>query len=151
MRFRGARHDERRQQVSGSTGLAAQRQARIMVVDDDATARAAIQAVLEEQGFQVRVFSSFESWEAAWHVGPAPDLVILDIMLSERRSGYEILRALRREDTYTPVLMVSARNTPSDEAFALAHQANGFVSKVHGAFDHPERGLVATVTRLLSC
>jgi CheY-like chemotaxis protein len=76
---------------------------------------------------------------------------VLDIMLSEpRQGGYEILRALRREDMRTPVVMVSSRNTASDAAFAKAHNANAFVSKAQGEFDHPDRGLVATVNRLLS-
>jgi hypothetical protein len=46
--------------------------------------------------------------------------------------------------------MVSSRNTPSDAAFAKANNANAFVSKVQGEFRHPERGLVATVNKLLS-
>lgn len=152
MRFGGARGGERvRQRLTGAAGtLAAPRHALIVAVDDDATARAAIIDVLEEQGYRVFAIGSFEEWCAIWRAGTAPDLVILDIMLSERQSGYEILRTLRREDTHTPVIMVSARNTASDEAFALAHQANGFVSKARGEFDHPEHGLVATVGRLLS-
>lgn len=121
-----------------------------MAVDDDATSRAAIIDVLEEHGYTVHAVSTYAAWDAAWRAGPAPDLLVLDIMLSERKGGYEILRALRQSDKQTPVVMVSSRHTPSDEAFAKAHQANAFVSKVHGEFDHPERGLVATVNRLLS-
>jgi CheY-like chemotaxis protein len=122
----------------------------IMAVDDDATSRAAIIDVLERQGYRVHAVSTYAAWDAAWRSGPAPNLLVLDIMLSERKGGYEILRALRQADKQTPVVMVSSRNTPSDEAFAKAHQANAFVSKVSGEFDHPERGLVATVNRLLS-
>ena len=130
---------------------APRRGAVIMAVDDDATSREAIIMALEDVGYQVRVVNNYATWDVEWRKDPAPALLILDIMLSEpRKGGYEILRALRREDTQTPVVMVSSRNTPTDAAFAKANNANAFVSKVQGEFDHPERGLVATVNRLLS-
>jgi len=90
------------------------RDALIMAVDDDATARAAIIDALEEHGYRVHAVSTFAAWSAAWRSGPSPDLLVLDIMLADRQGGYEILRTLRHEDTRTPVVMVSSRNTPSD-------------------------------------
>lgn len=150
MLFGGSRHSgDLRRRLAGA-GVAARRNALIMAVDDDATSRAAIIDALEGQGYRVFAVSSFDAWASAWRSGPSPDLLILDIMLSERRGGYEILRALRQDDKRTPVVMVSSRNTPSDEAFALAHQANAFVSKVRIEFEHPDHGLIATVNRLLS-
>ncbi len=123
----------------------------IMAVDDDATSRAAIINTLEAAGYRVHAVSNYADWDAARQGGMSPALMVLDIMLAEpRRGGYEILRALRKEDRRTPVIMLSSRNTPSDEAFAKANQANAFVSKVRGEFDHPAHGLVATVDRLLS-
>lgn len=139
-----------RQQGERALTTVLRRDALIMAVDDDATSRAAIMDALEGQGYRVHAVSSYAAWDAAWRSGPSPDLLVLDIMLSERQGGYEILRALRHEDKNTPVIMVSSRNTPSDEAFAKAHQANAFVSKARGEFDHPQRGLAATVGRLLS-
>jgi CheY-like chemotaxis protein len=131
----------------GRPGL---RAATILAVDDDATARAVIDDVLTRHGCTVRTVSSYREWEEAWTSGPSPDLVILDVTLTERRGGYEILRALRKQNTSVPVLMLSARNTATDSVFAKASGANAFVSKVDGEFDHPDRGLVATVRRLLA-
>jgi CheY-like chemotaxis protein len=125
------------------------REATILAVDDDATARAVIENVLTRQGWTARTVSSYQEWEEAWARGPAPDLLILDVTLAERRGGYEILRVLRKQNTSVPVLMLSARNTATDSVFAKASGANAFVSKVEGEFDHPNRGLVATVRRLL--
>lgn len=123
----------------------------IMAVDDDATSRAAIINALEAAGYRVHAVSNYADWDAARLSGMSPALLVLDIMLAEpRRGGYEILRTLRKEDRRTPVIMLSSRNTPSDEVFAKANQANAFVSKVQGEFDHPAHGLVATVDRLLS-
>lgn len=123
----------------------------ILAVDDDATSRAAIINALEVAGYRVHAVSNYADWDAARQTGMNPALLVLDIMLAEpRRGGYEILRILRKEDRKTPVIMLSSRNTPSDEAFAKANQANAFVSKAQGEFDHPEHGLVATVEKLLS-
>jgi CheY-like chemotaxis protein len=134
-----------------SAPVAARNGARIIAVDDDATSRAAMIAVLEEEGYCVHALSDYADWDAAWKSGVTADLLVLDIMLSEpQRGGYEILRALRKLDQHTPVVMISSRHTPSDEAFAKASKANAFVSKVQGEFNHPERGLVASVNRLLS-
>lgn len=145
----GGRGNATGKQPSPATG--ATKGALILAVDDDATARAAITETLESVGYTVQAVSDYAKWDQVWHQGAQPSLLVLDIMLAEpRRGGYEILRALRREDSSTPVIMVSSRNTPADAAFAKAHNANAFVSKVRGEFDHPERGLVATVNRLLS-
>ena len=48
------------------------------------------------------------------------------ILLRElRRGGYEILRTLRKQNKSIPVLMLSARNTATDTAFARASGASG--------------------------
>lgn len=132
-----------------NAGMALVSAGTILAVDDEATARAAIEDVLAREGYAVRTVENYRAWEEAWANGPAPDLVILDVNLAERRGGYEILRVLRKQNASLPVLMLSARNTVTDSAFAHASGASAFVSKADGEFEHPERGLVATVRRLL--
>ncbi len=122
---------------------------RVLAVDDEATARAAIEETLAREGYDVQTVSCYQDWEQAWARGPRPNLIILDINLAERRGGYEILRALRKQNASIPVLMLSARNTAADAAFAQANGASAFVSKAEGEFGHATRGLVATVRRLL--
>ena len=151
MLFGGRGKTAQAEPAEAPAAVPARRDALIMAVDDDATSRAAIINALEIIGYRVHALSNYADWDTAWRSGPTPALLVLDIMLSEpRRGGYEILRALRRFDADTPVIMVSSRNTPSDAAFAKANNANAFVSKVQSEFRHPERGLVATVNKLLS-
>ncbi len=133
-----------------NASLAMRRAYRVLAVDDEATARAAIEDVLTDEGYDVRTVGSYQDWERAWAGEPAPDLVILDVNLAERRGGYEVLRALRKQNTSIPVLMLSARNTSTDAVFAQANGASAYVSKVEGEFAHTTRGLVATVRRLLT-
>jgi CheY-like chemotaxis protein len=136
--------------LARNAAMAVTNRSSILAVDDEATARAVIEDVLSREGYHVRTVSSYQGWEDAWSSDGSPDLVILDVNLSERRGGYEILRTMRKQNKTIPVLMLSARNTAADTAFARASGASGFVSKVEGEFDHPERGLVAAVRRLLA-
>ena len=120
-------------------------------VDDDGTAREAVRRALEGAGFTVASFESYESWLAAWESGLRPSCVVMDIMLDGRKSGYELLRLLRKSGSRVPVVMLSSRNTATDDRYALASGANGFVTKAGGEFDHPDRGLVAKVVALTRC
>lgn len=74
-----------------------------------------------------------------------PDLVLLDLMMP-RMSGFEVCRALRAEYSRLemPVLILTARNRPSDLAAGLAAGANDFLPK---PFD--SRELIARAGALL--
>ena len=47
-----------------------------------------------------------------------PDLILLDLMLP-RMSGFEFCRKLRGEGIQTPVLMLTARDSPGDVVTGL--------------------------------
>ena len=99
----------------------------------------------------MQALASYAAWQDACKGTTTADLLVLDIMLAEpQRSGYEILRTLRKYDQRTPVIMLSSRHTATDTAFALASKANAFVNKSHDEFNNPEHGLLATVNALLA-
>ncbi|QQK82037.1 response regulator transcription factor [Salicibibacter cibi] len=82
---------------------------------------------LEYEGYSVEVQHDGQSGleatlEGGW------DLVILDVMLPSL-SGMEILRRFRREDSLTPVMMLTARNEIPDKVSGLDLGANDYVSK----------------------
>jgi len=56
------------------------------------------------------------------------DLVLLDLMLPGR-SGIEVLEALRRHDTGTPVLILSARGEVEDRVLGLDTGADDYLVK----------------------
>ena len=56
------------------------------------------------------------------------DLVVLDIMLP-RLSGYEIVRTLRAEGNWVPVLILSAKDGEYDEADGLDCGADDYLTK----------------------
>jgi DNA-binding response OmpR family regulator len=56
------------------------------------------------------------------------DLIVLDIMLPEV-NGYRLCRALRAEQDWTPILMLTAKSGEYDEAEGLETGADDFLTK----------------------
>ena len=85
----------------------------ILVVDDDKNTRLFLKSVLERANYSV--FTS-ECGEDALEVIDREhiDLVVLDIMMP-RMDGYEFTRIIRENDENLPILMLSAKQLPSDK------------------------------------
>ena len=60
-----------------------------------------------------------------------PDVVVLDLGLPDA-DGMEFLKAIRK-DSYTPVIVLSARSNESDKVDALDAGANDYVTKPFGS------------------
>ncbi|QQK77657.1 response regulator transcription factor [Salicibibacter cibarius] len=101
--------------------------ARILIVEDEKRLGRLLTLELEYEGYSVEVQHDGQSGlEAALEGGW--DLIILDVMLPSL-SGMEILRRFRREDSLTPVMMLTARNEIPDKVSGLDLGANDYVSK----------------------
>ena len=85
----------------------------ILVVDDDKNTRLLMRAVLENAGYTVSTASDGESALELMD-REHTDLVVLDIMMP-RMDGYEFTRTLREAQNNLPILMVSAKQLPSDK------------------------------------
>lgn len=84
----------------------------ILVVDDDKNTRLLMQAILEAERYTVSLAANGLEALAQLerqHV----DLVVLDVMMP-KMDGYEFTRELRAAQSDLPILMVSAKQMPSD-------------------------------------
>ncbi|MDR2988450.1 MAG: response regulator transcription factor [Nocardiopsaceae bacterium] len=61
-------------------------------------------------------------------VGPAPDLIVLDVMLPDI-DGFEVCRRLRANGNEVPVIFLTARDTSSDTVTGLAIGGDDYVTK----------------------
>jgi DNA-binding response OmpR family regulator len=100
---------------------------RLLVVEDEARLAHALRRGLTSDGFTVEVAGDGASGlELARH-GDF-DAVLLDVMLP-RVSGYDVVRTLRTEENWVPVLMISAKDGEHDQADGLDYGADDYLTK----------------------
>lgn len=100
--------------------------ATILVVDDEASIVEVVSLYLKRDGFRVLTAGDGETAIdlARQH---RPDLIVLDIMLP-RRSGLEVIRELRRDQTI-PIILLTARGDEADRIVGLDAGADDYVVK----------------------
>jgi two-component system OmpR family response regulator len=100
---------------------------RLLVVDDEPRLTAALARGLGADGFAVDVASDGETaLRLAATVGY--DAMLLDLMMP-KVSGYDVLRRLRAQEDWTPVLVLSAKDGEFDLADALDLGADDYLVK----------------------
>ena len=96
-------------------------------MEDEARLATALQRGLHSEGFAVDIAASGPAGlEAARH--GEYDAMILDVMLPGL-SGYRVVRALRAEGHWLPVLMLSAKDGEHDQADGLDCGADDYLTK----------------------
>lgn len=98
----------------------------ILVVEDEASFRDAVDFMLHKEGYQVEVAADgVEALEQFDRHGP--DLVLLDLMLP-KLSGTEVCRTLR-ERSKVPIIMLTAKDAEIDKVVGLELGADDYVTK----------------------
>ncbi|HEX3223228.1 MAG TPA: response regulator transcription factor [Nocardioides sp.] len=100
---------------------------RLLVVEDEPRLARALQRGLTADGFTVDVARDGVTGLARAREGQY-DAVLLDVMLPGL-SGYEVVKRLRAADVWTPVMMVSAKDGPYDQADGLDYGADDYLTK----------------------
>jgi two-component system OmpR family response regulator len=100
---------------------------RLLVVEDEHRMAAALAKGFGHAGFAVDiVHDGGSALSAATRVGY--DAIVLDIMLPVL-SGYEVIRRLRADRIWTPILALSAKSGENDEADGLDLGADDYLTK----------------------
>lgn len=100
---------------------------RILVVEDEKKVASFIKKGLEEEFYSVDVaFDGKEGLKLA--LSEEYDLIILDLMLPFK-DGLSILKELREEKIFTPVLILTARDTIQDKVTGLDSGADDYLAK----------------------
>ncbi|MDT5025913.1 MAG: two-component system, OmpR family, response regulator [Micromonosporaceae bacterium] len=100
---------------------------RVLVVEDEARLATALQRGLQSEGFAVDVAPDGPTGLDLARHGEY-DAMILDVMLPGL-SGYRVVRALRAEEHWLPVLMLSAKDGEHDQADGLDCGADDYLTK----------------------
>jgi two-component system OmpR family response regulator len=100
---------------------------RLLVVEDEQRLASALRRGLTGDGFIVEVASDGAAGLDLARHGDF-DAVVLDVMLP-RLSGFDVVRALRSEENWVPVLMLSAKAGAHDQADGLDYGADDYLTK----------------------
>lgn len=97
----------------------------ICLVEDEKKLNDLIKTYLEKEYKVVQCFSGNE----ALNVDEKIDLWILDIMLVDDVSGYDIIRKIRESDEKVPVIFTSARDQDLDKIMGLELGSDDYITK----------------------
>jgi DNA-binding response OmpR family regulator len=113
----------------------------VLIIDDQANVRLLIRDYLTQESFRV---AEAENGRQALLVArhEQPDIILLDIMMPEM-SGYEFLRAYRKEGK-VPIILLTAKQEESDKVLGLELGADDYVTKPFGM-----RELIARIHAIL--
>jgi CheY-like chemotaxis protein len=122
----------------------------VLIIDDDSDFVRAIQALLETSGYKIRsAMNGRDGLQLAKTT--QPDLILLDVMMSERTEGFFVLQEIRRIPALikTPVIVVSS--IYSDEpTFRVDPDAGWLPANLFLAKPIDPTRLLTEVTRLMS-
>jgi len=100
---------------------------RILLIEDEPRVARFIKRGLGEEGHVVDVATDAAEGLALAHVSQY-DVIVLDVMLPGR-SGFHVASELRSEGDTTPILMLTARDTPRDIVRGLDVGADDYLIK----------------------
>jgi DNA-binding response OmpR family regulator len=101
---------------------------RILVVEDESHIAAGLKLNLELEGYEVQVARTVRETAECLVQGNSFDLIILDVMLPDG-DGFSLCRRLRDAGDYTPVIMLTARNSADDRVRGLNTGADDYLAK----------------------
>ena len=99
----------------------------ICFVEDELDLSNLIKMYLTKAGYNVTCFTKGK--DAISYIGNKVDLWILDIMLGDDISGYDIIKAIRKENSKVPVIFTSARDQDLDKIIGLELGSDDYVTK----------------------
>jgi len=100
---------------------------RLLVVEDERPLAAGLKRGLEAEGFAADV--ALNGTDGLWMAREnSYDAILLDIMLPGM-NGFEVCATLRKEENWTPILMLTAKEGDLDQAEALDLGADDYLTK----------------------
>ncbi len=100
---------------------------KILLVEDDARVASFIRRGLKEENYVVDLASDGEQGLFLAQTQDY-DLIVLDLLLP-KKSGLEVLEALRKDRITIPILILTARDEPRDKVQGLDKGADDYLTK----------------------
>ena len=99
---------------------------KILIVEDDVSISEELKDLLNNAGFMAVILKDFEnSLEEIKKENP--DLILLDINIP-KLNGEILLQKIRKESN-VPIIMVTSKNTETDEVLSMSYGADDYITK----------------------
>jgi len=99
---------------------------KILIVEDDTSISEELKNLLENSGYNGVILKDFEnSYEEIKRENP--DLILLDINIP-KLNGEMLLQKIRKESN-VPIIMVTSKNTETDEVLSMSYGADDYITK----------------------
>jgi two-component system, OmpR family, response regulator len=100
---------------------------RVLIVEDEPKMAALVRRGLREEGYAADVATT--GTDALWMATATDyDVIILDVLLPGT-NGFDVCRELRRSGVWSPVLMLTARDSVEDRVAGLDAGADDYLTK----------------------
>ena len=100
---------------------------KICLVEDEKDLSNLIKVYLEKEGYEVIQYT--KGAQASENINKNFDLWILDIMLADDISGYDVLKKIKEYNSVTPVIFTSARDKDIDKIIGLELGSDDYITK----------------------
>ena len=101
---------------------------KICLVEDEMSLNNLIKSYMEKEGYEVIQF--YKGNDALEYIGKEKiDLWVLDIMLGDSISGYDLIKKIRSLDKNVPVIFTSARDQDLDKILGLELGSDDYIAK----------------------
>ena len=103
----------------------------VVFVEDEIDLSNLIKTYLEKAGYNVICLTSGK--QAMEYIGSKADIWILDIMLGDEISGYDIIKEIRKTNEEVPVIFTSARDQDLDKILGLELGSDDYITKPYSS------------------
>jgi DNA-binding response OmpR family regulator len=100
---------------------------KILIVEDESGIATFLKQGLEEEGYAIDVATNGQDG-LGQAISQKPDLILLDWMLP-KLSGLEVCLSFRKENTSTPIIFLTAKDTVQETIEGLKAGANDYIKK----------------------
>ncbi|MCV7280753.1 response regulator transcription factor [Mycolicibacterium flavescens] len=100
---------------------------RVLLVDDERALTNLVRMALQYEGWEIDVAHNAAEAVDKYRAN-APDVLVLDIMLPDM-DGLGVLAQIRADDTYTPTLFLTARDSVTDRVTGLTAGGDDYMTK----------------------
>ena len=116
---------------------------KILIAEDDPLTREGLRDILLAEGYEVETAPDGQTALECYRT-EKPHMMCLDIMMPHL-SGYDVCREIRKNDSQTPIIFISAKSEEIDKVLGLEIGADDFIEKPFGVKEVVAR--IRAVTR----